>query len=135
MFSEFYQVVTLHECMQDPAALAWLAQGDAPLPGEVPPGRYPAPSEIREALESIPGLRVEYRVSRSVWQASLTSRSDVSWAVLQVVDYCGDEDRPHRFCFTGGWDEVIQLAASRLAAVCGPLVLLHDSGAHPMVVF
>ncbi len=130
-----YSVVTLHDCMQDPASLAWLAHSDAPLPGVTPPGRYPAPSEIIAVCEGIPGIRAAYKIGSRTWQAVLTSRKDVSWGILQVVDFTGDESQPHRFCFPAGWDEVILLAASHLAKVCGPLVLLHDSGAPPQVIY
>jgi hypothetical protein len=129
-----YHVVTLFECMQDPSTLAWLAQSGIPLPGEIPPGHYPAPDEIKSVLDALPGIRVAYQVSTSAWQATVTSRKDVSWASLVVQDYGGDPDIPSPFYFEGGWDEMITLVTSRLAKICGPLVLLHDSGAPPQVV-
>ncbi len=129
-----YTVVTLSECMQDPSTLAWLMQTDVPLPGEIPPGRYPAPEEIRMVLEAIPGIRTSYRVTPAIWQVSIISRRDVSWASLAVRDYHGDPAAPQAFYFDGGWDEMIILVTSHLAKRCGPLVLLHDSGAPPQVV-
>ncbi len=36
-----YSVVTLAECMQDPATLAWLVHAEVPLPEVIPLGRYP----------------------------------------------------------------------------------------------
>ena len=129
-----YSVVTLAECMQDPATLDWLTAAEVPLPDEIPPGRYPAPAEIRRVVDNIPGIRTDYRVSSSVWEVTVTSRKDVSWAILAVQDYCGDEEAQCRFYFAGGWDEIILIVAGKLAKVCGPLVLLHDSGAVPQVV-
>ena len=129
-----YHVVTLSECMQDPSTLAWLAQSGIFLPGEIPPGRYPSPGEIKSTLDGFPGIRVAYRISTSAWQATVTSRKDVSWASLVVQDFDGDPDEPRLFYFEGGWDEMITLVTSRLAKICGPLVLLHDSGAPPQVV-
>jgi hypothetical protein len=129
-----YSVVTLAECMQNPATLDWLVHADVPVPAAFPPGRYPTPAEIRSVLENIPGIRLTYRVSPSVWEVTLTSRKDVTWAILAVQDFNGDEDAACRFYFTGGWDELILLAAGRLVKTCGPLVLLHDSGAAPQVV-
>lgn len=129
-----YHVVTLSECMQDPSTLAWLVQSRIHLPGEIPPGRYPAPAEIRSILDALPGIRVVYRISKGVWQAAVTSRRDVSWASLVVKDYTGDPEVQSPFYIEAGWDEMITLVISRLAKVCGPLVLLHDSGALPQVV-
>lgn len=131
---KLYSVVTLAECMQDPATVAWLVQVDVPLPGLPPAGRYPAPVEIRSVVDAIPGIRADYRVSPSAWQVTVTSRKDVAWACLAVGDYGGDEDAPVRFYFEGGWDELILLVTAHLAKRCGPLVLLHDSGAPPQVV-
>ncbi len=129
-----YSVVTLAECMQNPATLDWLVHAHVPVPEMIPPGRYPTPAEIRLVLENTPGIKATYQVSPSVWVVTVTSREDVTWAVLSVQDYCGDEEMPCRFNFTGGWDELILLVSSKLARLCGPLVLLHDSGAAPQVV-
>lgn len=114
--------------------MAWLAQTEVPLPAEIPPGRYPAPEEIRAVLEAIPGIRTSYRETPVVWQVSVTSRRDVSWASLSVRQYQGDPSLPQPFYFDGGWDETIMLVTTHLARHCGPLVLLHDSGAPPQVV-
>ncbi len=129
-----YRVVTLYECMQEPSTLAWLAQSGITLPGEIPPGCYPTPAQIESTLDALPGIYVAYRVSTMTWQATVTSRKDVSWASLIVQDYGGDPETPCPFYFEAGWDEMITLVTSQLARVCGPLVLLHDSGALPQVV-
>lgn len=130
-----YSVVTLAECMQNPATLDWLVHSEVPLPEGTPPGWYPTPAEIRRVIENTPGIAASYRVSPSVWEVTVTSRKDVTWAILIVQDYCGDEETSCRFAFSGGWDELIVLVTSRLARQCGPLVLLHDSGAAPQVVW
>lgn len=120
--------------MQDPSTVAWLVNADVRLPDEIPPGRYPSPAEIREVVDAIPGIYVDYWTSETVWEMTTRSRKDVLWASLAIRDYCGDADIPHRFDFTAGWDEMIFLVASHLAKHCGPLVLLHDSGSPPQVV-
>jgi len=130
-----YSVITLAEALQDPATGDWLALAGVHLPAEIPPGRMPSPNEMQAALENTAGLRVKILVSRTVWQATVISRKDVSWASLRFRDYHGDPDRPQSFCFEGGWDELIVLVSSRLARRCGPLVLLHDSGAAPQVIY
>ena len=129
-----YSVLTLYECMRAPSTIAWLMNANVNLPGEIPPGRYPAPAEIRDIVDAIPGIWVDYRISKTVWEMTVRSRKDVLWASLAIRDYCGNADLPHKFKFTAGWDEMILLVASHLTKRCGPLVLLHDSGAPPQVV-
>ena len=114
--------------------MAWLISMDVPLPGVIPPGAYPSPEQIKQALDSISGIHVDYLEGQSCWQASATHREDVSWAILTVQDYSGDPAEPHRFSFVAGWDEMILLITSHLARVCGPLVLLSPSGAPPQIV-
>ena len=130
-----YDVVTLYDCMQNPATLAWLAHHDLPLPGMPPPGQYPRPEAIRVTLENIPGIRVSYLVSNNVWQAVVLSRDDVSWAILTIKNYTGDPEVPHAFSFQAGWDEIIMLVTSHITRSCGPLVLLPDSGKRPKLIF
>lgn len=132
--NKLYDVITLYDCMQDPASMAWLISMDVPLPGAIPPGAYPAPEEIKRTLNSITGIHVDYLEGQSCWQAAATHREDVSWAILAVQDYSGDLAEPHHFSFVAGWDEMILLITSHLARVCGPLVLLPPSGAAPQIV-
>ena len=131
---KLYDVVTLYECMQDPATMAWLVHVDVPLPATTPAGRYPEPARIREVIDSIPGIQADYLVSDSVWQVTIRSRKDIAWAILNVKAYSGEPEKAHEFYFSAGWDEMILLVTSRLAKYCGPLVLMHDSGAPPQVV-
>lgn len=128
-----YDVVTLFDCLQDPATRDWLAQHQIPLPGTIPPGRYPSPAEIKTVIESIKGIKANYVISQRVWQVSIQHRTDVSWAVLRVREYSGDSDAPYRFDFAAGWDEMIELVSSKLVEICGPLVLLPDSGELPKI--
>jgi len=106
-----------------------------PMPNTAPPGRNPAPLEIARVLDNMKNIRVSYRVSTKAWEAAIISRVDVSWASLAVKDFSGDPEEVHPFCFPAGWDEMILLAASHLAKLCGPLVLLPDSGDKPQVVY
>ncbi len=129
-----YSVVTLFDCMQDPSTVAWLLHANVPLPEDVPPGRYPTPAEIRGVVDGVPGIRADYLVSDTAWEVTVRHLRDVCWASLTIVDYCGDPDQPHQFFFRAGWDETILLVASHLVKRCGPLVLLHDSGALPQFV-
>lgn len=135
MDSILYDVVTLYDCMQDPATLAWLSHLELPLPGSAPPGRYLSPEEIKVSLESIPGLKIFYSISKNAWEAGIVSRKDITWANLSVKDYNGDPDSPHHFCFTAGWDEIITVVTLHLVRKCGPLVLLPASGDQPQLIF
>jgi len=130
-----YKVVTLFDCMQNPATTSWLEQFGLALPDHVPPGRYPTPLEIRGVMEGLAGLRTTYLVGKYTWQVTLRHRKDVSWAVLAVEGFSGNNEEPHSFYFTGGWDEVILQVTAALAKHCGPLVLLHESGARPLIVW
>ncbi len=131
---KLYDVVSLSECMGDPATVAWLAQADVTLPGTIPLGRYPSPEEIRTLMDAIPGIRVDYLICDSAWEMTVRSRQDVAWAILAVRDYCGLAEEPHHFYFRAGWDEMIELVTVQLAKRCGPFVLLPDSGAVPKIV-
>ena len=131
---ELYRVVTLFDCMQDPASLAWLMQSNVALPGQIPLGRYPTPSEIQNTLVKMIGIRVEPIISETVWQVTVTSRTDVIWARLIVDGYLGDPHAVHRFYYEAGWDEMIFQITAYLAKICGPFVLVHDSGAAPTVI-
>ncbi len=129
-----YQVVTLFECMHNPATLSWIEQFKLTLPDQIPPGRYPTPLEIRGVMESLSNVKTDYLVGKSAWQVTITSRNDIGWATLAIKDFSGEIDVPHSFYFVGGWDEFILLATTGLAKLCGPLVLLHESGAAPQIV-
>lgn len=130
-----YKVVPLYECMQHSATRSWMEQAGLPLPDRVPPGRYPTPLEIRAVMESLPGVQTSYVVGKAAWQVTLRYRNDVGWATLAVDKYSGNLEDPHAIYFVGGWDELIQQSAAALAKGCGPLVLLHESGAPPQIVW
>lgn len=131
---KLYSVVTLFECLEDPATFAWLMNMDMTLPGEVSPGRYPSSNAILRAMGSLPGVSISTLVGKTCWQMTVRSREDVAWAVLELRDYSGDPQEPHRFYFSGGWDEMILLVTTQLAKHCGPLVLLGESGMPPQIV-
>ncbi len=85
-------------------------------------------------MEGLTGVQTEYLVGRAAWQVTIRDRQDVGWAILAVDGYRGEADVPRPFYFIAGWDELILQAAAGLARVCGPLVLLPESGACPQIV-
>jgi hypothetical protein len=131
---KLYDVVTLADCMQDPATVAWLVQSGLTLPDIIPSGRYPTSEEMRNMIDGIPGITVDYLISDSVWEATVRSRKDVSWAILTLHNYQSQDDAPHHFYFKAGWDEMIELVTVKLARQCGPFVLLPNSGAAPKIL-
>lgn len=130
-----YTVITLAEALEDPATRDWLALTGVFIPEDIPPGCDLTPAEMQSMLDNMSGLQVTYHITASAWQASVSSRKDVSWMSLRFRDYTGEPDERQKFSFESGWDELILLVASRAARNCGPLLLLHDSGAVPQVIY
>jgi len=85
-------------------------------------------------MEGLPGVQADYLVGRTSWQVTIRDRKDVGWAILAVEGYHGETDIPLPFYFAAGWDELVLQAAVGLARICGPLVLLPESGASPKIV-
>lgn len=129
-----YKAVTLFEFMQNPAAVDWIRQSEISLPDQVPPGRYPSPAEMQDILENTPGIKTCYLVGKLSWQVTIMNLKDIGWAILAVKGFSGDLEVPYPFYFVGGWDELIVQVTSAIAKRCGPFVLLHESGAPPLVV-
>lgn len=101
-----------------------------------PPGhsRYPTVDELRHVLDQLEGYATEYSIDRlGHWYASVYGPHDAH-AFLVVPDYHGADDRPHAFHFEKGSKEVNLLILKQLAEICGPLVIVPDTGSDPIVV-
>jgi hypothetical protein len=100
--------------------------------------RHPTPAEIRAACDALPKQRTEYNVNPTgVWQAMVQGANDPDtepWTLLNVQEFSGSEDEPHRIWFEKGWPSLILEIVRRLAGPCGPLVIVADTGAAPLVV-
>jgi hypothetical protein len=120
-------------------AQAWLKDEDVLLPVVDGTNRYPAPREIREVLDALDDYQVEYAsgTGEYFWDADVSWKADRHhgpWTSIRVPRWSGDEETPHEFYFSKGWEEPIVLIVERLARRCGPFVLFEDSTVVPLVV-
>jgi hypothetical protein len=104
------------------------------------PGTAPSPEQVLAALESFPQYRVgvRRRDRKEKGQAVYVElrREDGSHAIDIHLLRVAADDRPAGvfvFDYYRGTDELVRLVA-KLAEVCGPLVLWHDSGGEPSVL-
>jgi hypothetical protein len=103
-------------------------------PGE---GRYPTLEELRLVLDHLDGYTTRYSAGLSHWYAEVFPTDQVTSsdsASIVVNDYHNNDADPHEFCFERGSPHVMLLILQRLARLCGPLILLADTGALPVVV-
>ena len=117
---------------------AWLDEIGVPYAYGPVPSRNPTVRELRDALSSMPEVRVQFDepVVGRAWGALLDVVSSAEaglWTQLNVLSYQGD-DQPHEFHFEKGWPQLILRALKCISAVTGPLVLIPDTGSDPLVV-
>lgn len=108
----------------------WLNKRGIDLPGNWAKSRYPSPAEIRSAVDSMANYRIEYFITQHDWQATISQAEDPNgptWALLVVLGYTGDETMPHQFYFERGAANVMRDVIIKLAAECGPLLLINNS--------
>ena len=115
----------------------WLSSLDVACPEGV--GRYPSLQELRAVLDHLDGYTVSYSTDRALpghWYADIVQadQEDGDWAYIVVNDYTGDETATAEFWFERGAPRVMLRILQQLASVCGPLMLVPDSGALPVVV-
>jgi hypothetical protein len=116
---------------------AWLRSLDIACPeGE---GRYPSLQELRAVLDHLDGYAISYStdpVFLGNWYADIVraDQRDGNWALIVANDYNGNETDTHEFYFERGAPRVMLPILQRLVTACGPLILLPDTGALPVVV-
>lgn len=88
------------------------------------PSRWPTGSEVKETLAKMAGYEVETADNGpgGPFSASLY-RGETHWALLQVSDYAGDH-LAVKPCFEKGHEDTIRPFIAKLAAACGPLVVI-----------
>lgn len=99
-------------------------------------GCAPTPNEIRAALDTLDHQTVSYNISEGVWQAQIddaASPEEGPWTMINVLEF-SDADEPCQFYFEKGWPELIVMIAHRIAQLCGPIVIVPDTGCPPVVV-
>jgi hypothetical protein len=101
-------------------------------------GRNLKPSEVRAVLDILSDYSISYSVSEDNWQAEIHAAQGIRFlrpnALLNAVDYAGDEATACLFCLEKGDPRLNLLIAERLSRICGPLFLIPDTGAHPLLV-
>lgn len=101
-------------------------------------GRNPTPEELRKVLEELTDYSVVYAVSEDNWQADIRARSGFGLfrqnALLNAVDFNGDQATPHLVCLEGGDLKLNLLIAERISRICGPLFVIPDTGTKPLTV-
>jgi len=102
-------------------------------------GRYPTLQELREVLDHLDGYTISYSMSRvfpAHWYADIVraDHKNGDWAFIVVNNYNGDETDTHEFYFERGAPRVMLPILQQLVPRCGPLILLPDTGAPPVVV-
>jgi hypothetical protein len=116
----------------DGEVAAWLDGLAIAHPAPSDNARGPSPREVFEALDRVGGLRAE--VSRGEDGAEIDIRVEevegARWTTIRLSECAGD-DRPSQLAFSKGWEDLIATIVEALAARCGPLVIVPDSGAEP----
>ena len=121
-----------------PWAMRQLNRYDMERPDTPGAGRNPKPEEVRKVLDHLAGYSVDYFVSEDNWQADIRSRKGIPLfrknSLLNVIDFNGDESYPHLVCFESGDISLNLLIAERLSRISGPLYMVADTGAQPLIV-
>jgi hypothetical protein len=115
----------------------WLVDTGVTLPVDNA-SRFPLIAEIRDVLDSLEGFTSEYDDNGigSSWQAMITSLEDPesgAWTRLNIT-HQKDPSEPQDIWFEKGHPELIVTIVSRLAVMCGTLVVIPDTGCPPLVV-
>jgi len=107
-------------------------------------GRYPTLQELRAVLDHLDGFTVRYSTGPEHWSADIVEEgrggcagdgeSTYDWAYLVVGNFHNDETRPQSVYFDPGAPRLMLMILRRLAAVCGPQLLLPTGGELPVVV-
>jgi hypothetical protein len=133
-----YYVVSVSMADQYPWAADSLRRYNMgpPSPSEV--GRNPTPRELRTVLDELSGYTVDYLVGPGNWQADVDAKTGLrpfrSTTLVSVIDFQGEETTPHLFCFEKGDLTLNILIVERLSRLCGPLFVVPDTGARPLLV-
>lgn len=100
--------------------------------------RFPLITEIRDVLDSLDGFISEYddHGIGSSWRAVIMSHEvpeSGAWTRLNIT-HQKDPSEPQDIWFEKGDPKLIVTIVSRLAVMCGTLVVFPDTGCPPLVV-
>jgi hypothetical protein len=128
-----WTVLPLNQVAQD-----WLDGLGIPYPQK--PSRLPTGGEIKTVLAGIRvaggHVEVDDRGVGQFWQATITDQTESNetrWAALTICRYAGDA-QPQEIWFEKGSVCLNTEIVRRFTALCGPLVLVPDTGEAPTVI-
>ena len=112
---------------------AWLRTIAFDVPSD--PSRAPTGTELKAALGKLQDCSVTIRESgrNKPWRADIHENDGDAWTVMVMRDYPGD-DQPVSLTFEKGHEELIERILRLLTPVCGPLVLVADTGEPPILI-
>jgi hypothetical protein len=115
----------------------WLRSLNMASPADA--GRYPSLQELRSVLDHLEGYSIRYSTSRVLpghWYADIVQadQRNGEWAFIVVNDYTGMETDAYKFGFERGAPRLMLLILQRVASLCGPLLVVPDTGALPIIV-
>jgi len=125
--------------LADEELIEWLRKFGNERP-DASTSRYPTVREIRDTLAQLDGYGFETSTGGMNWEAVVFERGRQDdrwageWADLIVTDYHGDDTIPRSFYFSKGPARLPVLIVQHLAASCGPLVIMRDSDAIPLLI-
>ena len=121
----------------------WLAENGTQRPSPLPESRLPSLREVKAAVGHLEGHVVQVRDAGAVHAVDIDVADDrdprgrctTIWTKRadEVPEQPGDDDSV-RLTFHKGHPELAVLVVERLTHVCGPLVLVRDVDACPLLV-
>jgi|GEM_PF-1249117 len=121
----------------------WLHDFGIVLPSSTE-SRFPTLREIYFVLEHLEDCTFDsandYFTGGTHWEADIIKRDCFDdqgvgeWANLCVMNYQGNDDTPLAFYFRKGFVRLMILIVQRLTEICGPLVIVQNSGYIPLLV-
>lgn len=105
------------------------------LPDADLPSRNPTPQEVRAVCDALRGYTVEYNITpKARWQAIIEGKGGEDGTILNIEKFNAAEDQPLPIWFEKGDPALILEIVKQLAKICGPLVVIPDTGDVPITV-
>ena len=122
----------------------WLLENNVAIPSTLPESRFPTLLELMSVVEQLDGYTVTMTLSNATNTAEYRSGRPAG-LLCWVVNYdlglqTGRQPRPPevgdtvQFNFHKGSPELAVVIAEKLTRYCGPLVLIRDLDASPLLV-
>jgi|ERR1700677_2442528 len=112
----------------------WLEDMGIAYPNSL--SRFPTGMEIKSVLRGLKDYKIDiYEKGIGVgWQAVISHKNDInSSTILNIRAYAGDNEQ-QKISFSKGCEKLNEDILKRLTIMCGPLVLIPDTGEDPAVI-